>query len=63
MIARLRGLAAAQQHPWGLATVHRSAALVALAGGYDEAAAAGLAGGGRLPGSEHAARQLRVPPA
>jgi len=43
--------------------VHRSAALVALAGGYDEAAAAGLAGGGRLPGSEHAARQLRVPPA
>jgi DNA-binding CsgD family transcriptional regulator len=35
-------LAAAQQHPWGLATADRSAAVVALAGGYDEAAAARL---------------------
>jgi len=41
---RLRGLAAAQRHPWGLATADRSAAVVALAGGYDEAAAAQLAG-------------------
>ena len=40
---RLAGLAAAQQHPWGLATAARSAAVVTLAGGYDEAAAAGLA--------------------
>jgi DNA-binding NarL/FixJ family response regulator len=40
---RLAGLAAAQQHPWGLATVDRSMAVVALAGGYDEAAAARLA--------------------
>src|SRR5262249_29651552 len=37
---RLAGLAAAQQHPWGLATADRSAAVVTLAGGYDEAAAA-----------------------
>jgi len=43
VIARLRRLAAAQQHPWGLATAQRSAAVVALAGGYDEAAAAQLA--------------------
>jgi len=43
VIGRLAGLAAAQQHPWGLATADRSAAVVALAGGYDEAAAAGLA--------------------
>jgi hypothetical protein len=41
---RLAGLAAAQQHPWGLATADRSAAVVGLAGGYDEAAAAQLAG-------------------
>jgi DNA-binding CsgD family transcriptional regulator len=41
---RLAGLAAAQQHPWGLATADRSAAVVALAGGYDETAAAQLAG-------------------
>jgi DNA-binding CsgD family transcriptional regulator len=41
---RLAGLAAAQQHPWGLATADRSAAVVALAGGYDDAAAAQLAG-------------------
>jgi len=44
VIARLARLAAAQQHPWGLATVHRAEAIVRLAGGYDEAAAAGLAG-------------------
>jgi DNA-binding CsgD family transcriptional regulator len=44
VIGRLAGLAAAQQHPWGLATADRSAAVVALAGGYDEAAAARLAG-------------------
>jgi DNA-binding CsgD family transcriptional regulator len=41
---RLRGLAAAQQHPWGLATADRAAAVVTLAGGYDDAAAAQLAG-------------------
>jgi DNA-binding NarL/FixJ family response regulator len=44
VIGRLRGLAAAQQHPWGLATADRSTAVVALAGGYDGAAAAQLAG-------------------
>jgi DNA-binding CsgD family transcriptional regulator len=43
-IARLRGLAAAQQHPWGRATADRATAVAALAGGYDEAAAARLAG-------------------
>jgi len=43
VIGRLRGLAAAQQHPWGLATVIRSAALVTLTDGYDDAAAADLA--------------------
>jgi DNA-binding NarL/FixJ family response regulator len=43
VIGRLGDLAAAQQHPWGLATVTRSAAVVTLAGGYDEAAAAALA--------------------
>src|SRR5262249_26203653 len=43
VIGRLAGLAATQRHPWGLATVQRSAAVVRLAGGYDEAAAAGLA--------------------
>jgi len=37
-------LAAAQDHPWGLATADRSAAVVTLAGGYDETAAAQLAG-------------------
>jgi DNA-binding CsgD family transcriptional regulator len=41
---RLASLAAAQQHPWGLATAQRSKAVVTLAGGYDEAAAAQLAG-------------------
>ena len=35
--------AAAQQHPWGLAAADRAAATVALAEGYDEAAAARLA--------------------
>jgi hypothetical protein len=44
VIARLAGLAAAQQHPWGLATADRAAAVVTLAGGYDETAAAQLAG-------------------
>jgi DNA-binding CsgD family transcriptional regulator len=44
VIGRLGRLAAAQQHPWGLATTDRSAAVVTLAGGYDEAAAAQLAG-------------------
>jgi len=44
VIGRLAGLAAAQQHPWGLATADRSRAVLALAGGYDEAAAAQLAG-------------------
>jgi DNA-binding NarL/FixJ family response regulator len=43
VIGRLAALAAAQQHPWGLATAARSAAVVTLAGGYDDAAAAGLA--------------------
>jgi DNA-binding CsgD family transcriptional regulator len=43
VIERLGGLAAAQQHPWGLATTDRSAAVVALADGYDEGAADGLA--------------------
>src|SRR5262249_20315704 len=40
---RLRLLAGAQQHPWGLATADRSAAVAALTHGYDDAAAAGLA--------------------
>jgi len=44
VIGRLARLAAAQQHPWGLATAQRSAAVVTLADGYDEAAASGLAG-------------------
>jgi len=44
VIGRLRGLAAAQDHPWGLATAQRSAAVVTLAGGYDDDAAAQLAG-------------------
>jgi DNA-binding CsgD family transcriptional regulator len=43
VIGRLGRLAAAQQHPWALATVARSTAVVALADGYDEAAAAQLA--------------------
>jgi len=44
VIGRLARLAAAQQHPWGLATADRATAVVALAGGYDDAAAAQLAG-------------------
>ena len=32
VIGRLAGLAAAQQHPWGLATADRAAAVIALAG-------------------------------
>jgi DNA-binding NarL/FixJ family response regulator len=43
VIARLGRLADAQQHPWALATVERSVAVVTLADGYDETAAAGLA--------------------
>jgi DNA-binding NarL/FixJ family response regulator len=43
VIRRLTDLATAQEHPWGLATVTRSAAVVTLAGGYDDAAAADLA--------------------
>jgi DNA-binding CsgD family transcriptional regulator len=41
---RLARLATAQRHPWGLATADRAKAVAALAGGYDEAAAAQLAG-------------------
>ena len=43
VIGRLARLAAAQQHPWGLATADRSAAVVTLAAGYADAAAAQLA--------------------
>jgi len=43
VIGRLAGLAAAQDHPWGRATAARAAAVVTLAGGYDDAAAAQLA--------------------
>jgi len=43
VVGRLAGQAAAQDHPWGLATADRSAAVVALAGGYDDAAATRLA--------------------
>ena len=41
---RLARLAAAQDHPWALATADRARAVVTLAGGYDETAAAQLAG-------------------
>jgi len=44
VIGRLARLAAAQDHPWGLATTDRAKAVVVLAGGYDDAAAAQLAG-------------------
>jgi hypothetical protein len=44
VIGRLAHLAAAQRHPWGLATADREAAVLALARGYDEQAAAQLAG-------------------
>jgi DNA-binding CsgD family transcriptional regulator len=40
--ARLCELAEAQEHPWGLATAKRCDAVVRLAAGYDEAAAAML---------------------
>jgi DNA-binding NarL/FixJ family response regulator len=40
--ARLRELAEAQDHPWGLATAKRCDAVLQLASGYDEAAAAAL---------------------
>jgi DNA-binding NarL/FixJ family response regulator len=43
VIRRLAELATAQEHPWGLATAERSAAVVTLAAGYDDAAAANLA--------------------
>jgi hypothetical protein len=43
VVGRLAHLAAAQQHPWGLATADRAAAMAALARGYDDAAAAQLA--------------------
>ena len=42
VIGRLAALAAAQQHPWGLATADRASAAVTLAAGYCEAAAARL---------------------
>ena len=40
---RLAALAGAQQHPWGLATADRAAAVITLTRGYDDAAAAQLA--------------------
>jgi DNA-binding CsgD family transcriptional regulator len=43
VIARLGRLAREQQHPWGLATLKRSTAVVRQAEGYDDAAAAQLA--------------------
>jgi len=43
VIERLDRLACEQQHPWGLATVERSSAMVRLAAGYDDVAAAELA--------------------
>jgi DNA-binding CsgD family transcriptional regulator len=39
VIARLERLSREQRHPWGLATVKRSSAVVELAHGYDESAA------------------------
>jgi DNA-binding NarL/FixJ family response regulator len=44
VIGQLAHLAAAQQHPWGLTTADRARAVVTLAHGYDDAAAAQLAG-------------------
>src|SRR5205823_725293 len=41
---RLRELAGRRDHPWALATAERCAAVVRLACGYDERAAAQLAG-------------------
>jgi len=43
VIGRLDRLASEQQHPWGLATLKRSIAVVTLAEGYDDAPAAQLA--------------------
>jgi DNA-binding CsgD family transcriptional regulator len=43
VVARLRELASEQQHPWGLATSERSAAVVQLVGDYDDDAAGALA--------------------
>jgi DNA-binding NarL/FixJ family response regulator len=43
VIRRLSDLATAQEHPWGLATVTRSTAVVTLAAGHDGAAADDLA--------------------
>jgi DNA-binding CsgD family transcriptional regulator len=42
VIERLAELARAQEHPWGLATATRCAAMIALADGYDEEAATAL---------------------
>src|SRR5262249_6784069 len=42
VIARLGKLAARQQHPWGMATMKRAKAVVALVDGWDESAAAAL---------------------
>ncbi|HEY7142937.1 MAG TPA: LuxR C-terminal-related transcriptional regulator [Streptosporangiaceae bacterium] len=44
VVSCLRDLAERQDHPWGLATVSRCAAVVRLASGYDEQAAVQLAG-------------------
>ena len=41
--SRLRDLAERQQHPWGLATARRCAAVIRLGSGYDEQAAMQLA--------------------
>ena len=41
--SRLRDLAERQEHPWGLATARRCAAVIRLASGYDEQAAEELA--------------------
>jgi DNA-binding CsgD family transcriptional regulator len=43
IVDRLRDLAERQEHPWGLATASRCGAVVRLASGYDEQAAAQLA--------------------
>ena len=43
VIGRLERLSREQQHPWGLATLKRSTAVVKLVDGYDEAAAGELA--------------------
>ena len=43
VIERLGRLASAQRHPWGLATLERSIAVLRLADGYDDGTAAQLA--------------------